>query len=98
MREHHLHGPFVGAAHDAEFEGAALRPLECIEQVVDTADRLARGCHDQVARGEAGAGGGTVFGYLVDEQPFGVGQADGAAQPPGYLTGGDGDAKLRWRR
>ena len=29
--EHHLYGPLVGAAYDAEFEGAALRPLECVE-------------------------------------------------------------------
>ena len=46
----------AGAAHDAELEAAALRPLDCVEQVVDAADRVPLGRHDQVARGKTGPG------------------------------------------
>ena len=67
-------------------------------RVSDAAHRLARSRDDQVAPLEPGAGPGTVLGYLLDEQAFAVGQADGPAQPPGHVTRGDGDAKLWWRR
>src|SRR5947199_111390 len=59
------------------------------------ADRLTCGRHDQVALGETSPGGRAVLGYLADEQALGVGQADGAPEPPGDVAGGDGDAKPR---
>src|SRR5258708_25789735 len=94
-----LEGPLAGAADDVEFEGAAACRRERVEQVIGGAGWLARGRHDQVARAEAGAGGGAGCRDLADEQAVGVGEADGPAQPPGPLPRGDGDAQpRRWRR
>jgi len=58
LGEGDLEGPLAGAADDVEFEGAAACRREGVEQVIGCAGWLARGRHDQVARGEAGAGGG----------------------------------------
>src|SRR5712672_3157018 len=90
-----LDGLFVGAADDGECDGAASCGLECVVQVVGGAYRLAGGRGDQVAPGECCAGGGAVVGHVADEQAVGVGQADGAAQPPGDEVGRDGDAEPR---
>ena len=56
---------------------------------------LTRGRHDQVALGETGAGGRAVVHHVADEQAVGVGQADGAAQPPGHVVRRDGHAEPR---
>ena len=94
--ERHLQGTFVGAAHELQLDGAALRRLERVEQVIGTVYGLARGRHDQVALSEAGPGGRAVLGHLADEQALGVRQADGAPEPPGDVAGSYGDAKP-WR-
>ena len=44
---------------------------------------------------QASARGRAVFGYLADEQAVGVGETDGAPQPPGHVAGSDRDAELR---
>ena len=56
---------------------------------------LTRGRHDQVAAGESCAGGRAVVGHVADEQAVGVGQADGAAQPPGDEVRRDANAEPR---
>src|SRR5215831_7708527 len=95
--ERYLQGPLVGAAHEGQLDGAAACRLERVEQVIGAADRLARGRHDQVALRETGPGGRAVPSHLADEQALGVGQADGAPEPPGDVARGDGDAKPRRR-
>src|SRR5690348_9586067 len=77
-----LNDPFVGAADDSQLDAAAACGPERIEQVVGCANWLTGGRHDQVALGEARAGGRSVLHYLADEQAVGVGQADGPAEPP----------------
>jgi len=67
----------MSAADDGQLQGDAL---ERIEQVVECADRLTCGRHDQVALGQTRAGRPAVMPHLADEQAVGVGQADGAAQ------------------
>ena len=94
LAECYLDASFVGAAQDVQLDGVAGR-LERAGQVVDGADRLAGGRHDQVAGCQASARGRAVFGYLADEQALGVGQTDGAPQPPGHMAGSDRDTKLR---
>lgn len=44
-----MHGPLVGAVHDAEL-GVPPRALWSVEQVVEAADRLARADAPTVAR------------------------------------------------
>jgi len=78
---------------DVQLDGVA-GGLERAGQVVDGADWLAGGRHDQVAGCQASARGRAVFGYLADEQALGVGETDGAPQPPGHMAGSDRDAKL----
>ena len=95
ISEGDLDGLFVGAADDGELDGAARCGLECVEQVVGGAYRVTRGRYDQVALGESCAGGRAVVDYVADEQAVGVGQADGAAQPPGDEVRRDGDAEPR---
>src|SRR6266851_929076 len=95
IAEADLDGPFVGAADDSQLDGATRCGLERIEQVVWCAGRLTCGCHDQVAPGEARAGGRAVIHYLADEQAVCLGQADCAAEPPGDGPGSDGDAEPR---
>src|SRR5258708_17653031 len=41
VAEHHLDGPLIGTAHDAELDRAAARRLERVEQVFGGADRPA---------------------------------------------------------
>src|SRR5262249_50079998 len=91
-----LNDPFIGAAHDGQLDGAAACALERTDQVVGRAYWLTRGRYDQVALGEARAGGRGVLHHLADEQAVGVGQADGTAEPPGDVAGGYGDAEP-WR-
>ena len=93
ISEGDLNGPFVGAADDVELDGAAPCGLECVEQVVGGVYRVARGRHDQVALGDTRAGGRAVLGHVADEQAIGVGQADGAAEPPGHVVRRDGNAE-----
>src|SRR5215469_294113 len=90
-----LNGPLLGAADDVEVDGAALRGLERVEQLVGGADRVTCAAHNQVALREAGACGWAVFLHVADEQAVGVGQADGAAEPPGHVVRGDGKAEPR---
>src|ERR1700733_4951865 len=51
ISERDLDGPLVGAADDVECDGAALRGMQRVEQVVGGAYRVTRGRHDQVALG-----------------------------------------------
>ena len=44
-----LEGPLVGAAHDLQFEDAAVRRREGVEQVIGCSEWPARGRHDQIA-------------------------------------------------
>lgn len=95
ISEGDLNGPFVGAADDVELDGAARCGLECVEQVVGGGYRVTRGGHDQVALGETCAGGRAVLHHVADEQAIGVGQPDGAAEPPGHVVRRDGNAEPR---
>src|SRR5258708_39028227 len=88
-----LGGPLAGAADDVEFEGAAACRRERVEQVIGGAGWLARGRHDQVARGEAGAGGGAGGCDRADEPAGGVRGADGPARAPGHVARGDGGGR-----
>src|SRR5262249_12316253 len=47
---------------------------------------------------QAGAGGRAVLGDIADEQAIGIRQADGTAQPPGYVAGRYGNAQSWWCR
>src|SRR5262249_57267355 len=69
--ERHLQGTFLGAAHELQLDGAALRRLERVEQVIGGAYRLARGRHDQVALSETGPGRPAVLGHVPGERPPG---------------------------
>ena len=70
LAECHLDGAFVGAAQDGQLDGLG-GCLERAGQVVDRADWLAAGRHDQVTGCQASARGRAVLGDVADEQAVG---------------------------
>src|SRR5258708_8975290 len=67
VAEHHLDGPLIGTAHDAELDRAAARRLERVEQVVGGADPPARGRPHPGPSGAAAPRGPAFLRGLADQ-------------------------------